>query len=67
MQESRHTTVLGSQGARSGVKMAVWVVERLTYSSSRVPPEFVVWIYDAFGNNFGIKDDFRKYLKKNCW
>ena len=27
----------------------------------------VVWIYGSFDNNFGIKEDFEKYLKESCW
>ena len=26
----------------------------------------VVWIYDSFDYNFGIKKYFSKYLKENC-
>ena len=26
----------------------------------------VVWTYDAFGNNFGSKHGFTKYLKGSC-
>ena len=28
----------------------------------RLALEIVVWIYDSFGNNFGIEDDFTKYF-----
>ena len=27
-----------------------------------VPPGDVVWIYNTFDNNFGIENDFTKYL-----
>ena len=27
----------------------------------------VVWIHDTFDNNFGIENDFDKYLKGSCW
>ena len=27
----------------------------------------VVWIYDTFENNSGIKMKFAKYLKESCW
>ena len=29
--------------------------------------EIVVWINDTFDYTFGMKNDFTKYLKENCW
>ena len=29
--------------------------------------EIVVWIYDIYDNNFGIRYYFMKYLKERCW
>ena len=43
-------------------------ITSITHSCfKRVPQEIVVWIFDTFDNNFGIKDDFIKYLKESCW
>ena len=39
----------------------------LTHSTLRVSPEIVVWIFNTFDKNFGIKNDFTKYLKESCW
>ena len=33
----------------------------------KVSPETVVWNYGIFDNNFGIKNDFTKYLKESSW
>ena len=33
----------------------------------RVPPQIFVWFFPTFGNNFGIDEDFTKYLNENCW
>ena len=30
------------------------------------PSEIVVWILDTFHYNFGIENNFTKYLKKSC-
>ena len=35
-------------------------------ASIRVPLEIVVWIFDTFDYNFGIKNYFTKYLKESC-
>ena len=32
----------------------------------KVPQEIAVWIFDTFDNNFGIENDFTKYLKERC-
>ena len=32
-----------------------------------VDVKIVIWIYDTFDNNFGIDNDFGKYLKGYCW
>ena len=37
--------------------------QKLTRSFSRAPTELVVWIYDTFGDNLDIYNDFTKYLK----
>ena len=29
--------------------------------------EIVVWNYDTFDNDLGIKNYFEKYLKEYCW
>ena len=41
-------------GAASVVKL---------YSFSKI----VVWIIYKFDNNFGIENNFTKYLKESCW
>ena len=38
----------------------------LTHSCLRVLQEIVVWIYTTFDDNFGIKNNSRKYLKESC-
>ena len=38
----------------------------LTHPCLHVPLEIVVWIYDTFDNNFGIDNDFTKYLNESC-
>ena len=42
-------------------------VNRLTHECLRIPPSIVVWICDTFENNFGIDNDFTKYLRESCW
>ena len=27
----------------------------------------LVWTYDTWNSNFGIKHKFKKYLKESCW
>ena len=44
-----------------------FVLAKLVTSSIRVPPSIVVWIYYTFENNFGIDNDFTKYLRESCW
>ena len=34
---------------------------------NRVPQEVVVWFYDTFDINLGVKNGFTKYLKESCW
>ena len=38
----------------------------LTHTCLRVPLEIVVWIYNTFDDNLGIKKDFIKHLKESC-
>ena len=38
----------------------------LTHSCSRIPQDYVVWIYNTFDNNFEIQNGFTKYLKGSC-
>ena len=39
----------------------------ISASYSTLPLEIVVWIYDTFDENFGIENDFEKYLKEYSW
>ena len=39
----------------------------LTHQHARVPLAIFVCISDTFENNFGIRNDFTKYLKEGCY
>ena len=39
----------------------------LTHLCLGVPRVIDVRIYSTFDSNYGIKNDFTKYLKKSCW
>ena len=41
-------------------------LEGLTYSCLQISVARVVWIYDTFENNFGIKHVLEKYLREDC-
>ena len=38
-----------------------------SHLAHKVPPDIVVWIANTFDNNFGIKNDFAKHLKRSSW
>ena len=33
----------------------------------KILPKSVVWTFDAIDNDFGINDEFSKYLKEGCF
>ena len=45
-------------------KIAWALLTVLTHWCFRVPLEIVVWIYDTFNNNLGIKIELTKYFKE---
>ena len=44
-----------------------WRIEERINPSMLNPPEIVFWNYGTFDNNFVIKNDLVKYLKKSYW
>ena len=44
-------------------------LDKSSFSIGRVKNFFriVVWIYNIFVKNYGIKNDFSKYLEECCW
>ena len=48
-----------------GLEADYCVPYELTHYCFRVPLEIVVWIYNTFDYNLGIKKDFIKYLKES--
>ena len=49
-----------------GTRQQRGLLSRLLQEWQGESSEIVVWIYDTFDNNFGIENDFAKYLKENC-
>ena len=45
--------------------LALWM--KVVLEGSRVYLEIVVWIYHTIGDNFEIKNAFRKHLKRISW
>ena len=39
----------------------------LTHECLKILLEIVVWTYDSFDYNFGLENDFTKYMKESCW